>query len=137
MTPHISFRLFRLAFFTVIVVLIVSLAGGAVEAQETKTAKSEDAPQEKVEPVPGLAELIKKASNLKVRLRALEKGLSKASDITGFEEKLTGLQTEIGELQTDLEKVKESESYSYDHLVECTSSDPLGQVRHFVNRHLP
>ena len=128
MTTHISFRFFRLAFFAVIVVLIVLLAGGAVDAHETKTAKSEDAPQEKVEPVPGLAELIKEASNLKVRLRALEKGLSKASDITGFEEKLTGLQNEIEELQTDLEKVKNSESYSYDHLVELKRAIRLKMV---------
>ena len=77
-----------------------------------------------MEPVPGLAELIKEASNLKGRLRALEKGLSKAYDFTGFEDKLVTLQEETKGLESDLEKIKSSESYSYDNLVELKKAHP-------------
>jgi small-conductance mechanosensitive channel len=124
----ISFRVFKLALFTVIAVLIAFPAVDTADAQDTKESKSEDAPKEKAEPVPGLAELIRKASSLKTRLRALEKGLAKAYDFSGFEEKLTGLQNEIKDLKTDLEKLKDSESYSYDHLVELKRSIRLKMI---------
>jgi small-conductance mechanosensitive channel len=95
---------------------------GTVDAHETDASKSESAPKEKVEPVPGLAELIKEASNLKGRLRTLENRLPKAYDLSGFEDNLTTLKNETEELAADLEKVRSSESYSYDHLVELKKS---------------
>jgi hypothetical protein len=122
MAIKIRYHIFKVALITVIGIIAVFLAFGAVDAQETQAAKSEDASQEKVEPVPGLADLIRKASSLKTRLRELEKGLTKAYDFSDFEEKLTGLQNEIEGLKTDLEKIENSESYSYDHLVELKRS---------------
>lgn len=118
MVTFIRSQLFRVALFTAVGMVVALLAIAAVDAQETKAAQSEDTPKEKMEPVPGLAELIKEASNLKGRLRALEKGLSKAYDFTGFEDKLITLQEETKGLESDLEKIKSSESYSYDNLVE-------------------
>ena len=114
--------------FTIFGMIAAFLAIGTVEAHETDAAKSESAPKEKVEPIPGLAELIKEASKLKSRLRALENGLPKAYDLSDFEDKLAALQNDTAGLEADLEKVRSSESYSYDNLVELKKSIRLKMV---------
>ena len=128
MTIIIRCQIIRVALFTLFGIIAAFLAIGTVEAHETDAAKSESAPKEKVEPIPGLAELIKEASKLKGRLRALENGLPKAYDLSDFEDKLAALQNDTAGLEADLEKVRNSESYSYDNLVELKKSIRLKMV---------
>jgi small-conductance mechanosensitive channel len=94
------------------------LAIGPVAAQQAGTENSEGEQKEKEEPVPGLAELIRHASQLRNRYTKLENNIAKLYDFSGFEEKLVELQNDISGLESDLEKLKNSESYSYDQLVE-------------------
>ncbi|MBW2412154.1 MAG: hypothetical protein JRF72_20330, partial [Deltaproteobacteria bacterium] len=128
MANIIRCQIIRVALFTILGIIPAFLAIGTVDAHEADAAKSESAPKEKVEPIPGLAELIKEASILKSRLRALESGLSKAYDLSDFEGKLTALQKDTGGLEADLEKIRSSESYSYDHLLELKKSIRLKMV---------
>jgi hypothetical protein len=117
MAIHFLSRFFKM-FLLSVFVLIIIVPAGPFAAQQTDATKSEDEQKEKQEPVPGLADLIRQASQLRSRFTKLEKNIVKLYNFSGFEEKLVKLQKGISGLSSDVDKLKNSESYSYDQLVE-------------------
>lgn len=119
---------------TLLTIAIVLMPGLGLTQEQTQADQALAAKQELRATAPDLADIVPLAAKLTTRLAELENKIKAAPNISAFEKKYDGIETDLNDLDGQLERLKRTKGFKYNKLVEIRQAiDNENDVYEVVN----